>query len=54
MDPRADRCVVRRHVRYVDGKPAIISDYFDGKIVRGPELAKPEDTKRENIPAEAG
>jgi DNA-binding GntR family transcriptional regulator len=47
--------VVRRHIRYIDGKPAIISDdYFDEKIVRGTELAQPEDTKRENILAEAG
>ena len=48
-------CVFRRHGRYIDGKPAIISeDYFDEKIVRGTELAEPEDTKRENILAEAG
>ena len=47
--------MVRRHVRYIDGKPAIISDdYFDEKIVQGTELAEPEDTKRENILAEAG
>jgi hypothetical protein len=47
--------VVRRHVRYIDGKPAIISDdYFDEKIVQGTELAEPEDTTRENILAEAG
>lgn len=55
LDPRADTCVVRRHVRYIDGKPAIISDdYFDERIVRGTELAAPEDTTRENILAEAG
>jgi len=55
LDPRTDRCVVRRHVRYIDGKPAIISDdYFDERIVRGTELAEPEDTSRENILAEAG
>jgi DNA-binding GntR family transcriptional regulator len=43
------------HVRYIDGKPAIISDdYFDERIVRGTELAEPEDTARENILAEAG
>jgi DNA-binding GntR family transcriptional regulator len=55
LEPRTDVCVVRRHVRYIDGKPAIISDdYFDEKIVRGTELADPEDTKRENILAEAG
>jgi DNA-binding GntR family transcriptional regulator len=42
-------------VRYIDGKPAIISDdYFDEKIVQGTELAEPEDTTRENILAEAG
>ena len=46
---------MRRHVRYIDSEPAIISDdYFDERIVRGTELAKPEDTTRENIPAEAG
>ena len=55
LDPRTDRCIVRRHVRYIDGKPAIISDdYFDERIVRGTELAEPEDTSRENILAEAG
>ncbi len=55
LDPRTDICVVRRHVRYIDGKPAIISDdYFDERIVRGTELAEPEDTTRENILAEAG
>jgi GntR family transcriptional regulator len=42
-------------VRYIDGRPAIISDdYFDERIVRGTELAQPEDTTRENILAEAG
>ena len=47
--------MVRRHVRYIDGKPAIISDdYFDEKIVQGTELAEPDDTTRENILAEAG
>lgn len=55
LDPRTDICVVRRHVRYIDGKPAIISDdYFDERIVEGTELAQPEDTTRENILAEAG
>jgi GntR family transcriptional regulator len=55
LDPRTDICVVRRHIRYIDGKPAIISDdYFDEQIVRGTELAEPEDTTRENILAEAG
>lgn len=55
LDPRTDICIVRRHVRYIDGKPAIISDdYFDERIVRGTELAEPEDTTRENILAEAG
>jgi DNA-binding GntR family transcriptional regulator len=55
LDPRTDVCVVRRHVRYIDGKPAIISDdYFDEKIVRGTELAEPEDTIREDILKEAG
>jgi DNA-binding GntR family transcriptional regulator len=55
LDPRTDTCVIRRHVRYIDGKPAIISDdYFDEKIVRGTELAAPEDTTREDILKEAG
>jgi DNA-binding GntR family transcriptional regulator len=55
LDPRTDIVVVRRHVRYIDGKPAIISDdYFDEKIVEGTELAEPQDTTRENILAEAG
>jgi DNA-binding GntR family transcriptional regulator len=55
LDPKTDTCVVRRHVRYIDGKPAIISDdFFDEQIVRGTELAQPEDTTRENILAEAG
>src|SRR6201996_3642777 len=55
LDPRNDVVVVRRHGRYIDGKPAIISDdYFDERIVRGTELAAPEDTTRENILAEAG
>ena len=55
LDPRTDICVVRRHIRYIDGKPAIISDdYFDEKIVEGTELAEPKDTTRENILAEAG
>jgi DNA-binding GntR family transcriptional regulator len=55
LDPRTDTVLVRRHVRYIDGKPAIISDdYFDERIVEGTELAQPEDTTRENILAEAG
>lgn len=55
LNPQTDIAVVRRHIRYIDGKPAIISDdYFDEKIVRGTELAAPEDTTRENILAEAG
>jgi GntR family transcriptional regulator len=55
MDPQTDVCVVRRHVRYIDGRPAIISDdFFDQEIVRGTELDVPEDTTRENILAEAG
>jgi GntR family transcriptional regulator len=50
-----DTVVIRRRVRYIDGKPAIISDdYFDERIVRGTELAEPHDTTRENILAEAG
>jgi DNA-binding GntR family transcriptional regulator len=55
LDPKTDVCVVRRHVRYIDGKSAIIADdFFDEQIVRGTELAEPEDTTRENILAEAG
>jgi GntR family transcriptional regulator len=55
LDPKTDVCVVRRHERFIDGKPAIISDdYFDQQIVRGTELDEPEDTTRENILAEAG
>ena len=55
LDPRTDTVVVRRHVRYIDGKPAIISDdYFDERIIEGTELAQPEDTTRENILSEAG
>lgn len=55
LNPATGRCVVRRRVRYIDGRPGIISDdYFDEQIVRGTELAEPEDTTRENILAEAG
>jgi DNA-binding GntR family transcriptional regulator len=55
LDPQRDTCVVRRHIRYIDNKPAIISDdYFDEQIVRGTELAEPEDTTREDILKEAG
>jgi len=55
LDTRSDVCVVRRHVRYIDGKAAIISDdYFDEHVVEGTELAEQEDTTRENILAEAG
>jgi DNA-binding GntR family transcriptional regulator len=55
LDPATDTCVVRRHVRYFDGQPAIISDdYFDLRLVEGTELAAPEDTTREDILKEAG
>src|SRR6266700_7070785 len=55
LDPERDICVVRKHVRYIDGKPAILSDdYFNEQIVRGTELAEPEDTTREDILKEAG
>ena len=55
LDPATDTCVVRRHVRYIDGSPAIISDdYFDLRLVEGTELAAPEDTTREDILKEAG
>lgn len=55
LDPEHDVCVVRRHVRYIDDRPGIISDdFFDERIVRGTELAQPEDTTREDILKEAG
>lgn len=55
LNPDTDLCVVRRHLRYIDGKPSISADdYFDEAIVRGTELAAPEDTTREDILKEAG
>ncbi len=46
---------MRRHIRYVDDRQAIISDdFFDEWIVRGTELAEPDNTTRENILKEAG
>jgi GntR family transcriptional regulator len=55
LDEDADYCVVRQRVRYIDDNPGIISDdYFDEKIIRGTELAQPEDTTREDILKEAG
>lgn len=55
LNSDTDLCVVRRHLRYIDGKPAISADdYFDEAIVRGTELAAPEDTTREDILKEAG
>jgi GntR family transcriptional regulator len=55
LDPDKDLCVVRRHLRFIDGKPSITADdYFDEAIVRGTELAAPEDTTREDILKEAG
>ena len=55
LDPGKDLCVVRRRVRYIDDRPAITSDdYFDERIVRGTELAAPEDTTREDILKETG
>ena len=55
LDPQHDVCVVRRHIRYIDDRPGIISDdFFDERIVRGTELAEPEDTTREDILKEAG
>jgi GntR family transcriptional regulator len=55
LDPEHDVCVVRRHIRYIDDRPAIISDdFFDERIVRGTELAEPEDTTREDILKDAG
>jgi len=42
-------------VRFIDGRPGITADdYFDEAIVRGTELAAPEDTAREDILKEAG
>jgi DNA-binding GntR family transcriptional regulator len=50
-----DSVVVRRHLRGIDGTPAVIADdYFDARIVAGTELQSPEDTSREDILAEAG
>jgi len=55
IDSKTESCIVRRHVRYIDGKPSIVSDdYFDEGIVRGTELANPADTTREDILKEAG
>jgi GntR family transcriptional regulator len=55
LDPEKDQCVVRRHVRFIDGRPGITADdYFDEAMVRGTELAAPEDTTREDILKEAG
>ena len=55
LNPESDLCVVRRHVRFIDGQPGITSDdYFDEAIVRGTELAAPGDTTREDILKEAG
>lgn len=55
LDPATDVCVVRQRVRYIDGRPGIISDdYFDLRIVQDTELAQPEDTTREDILKEAG
>ena len=55
LDPGTDRCVVRRRVRYIDGRPAVISDdYFDERIVQGTGLTEPADTTREDILKEAG
>jgi GntR family transcriptional regulator len=55
IDSKTESCVVRRHVRYIDSHPGIISDdYFDEAIVRGTELAAPADTTREDILKEAG
>jgi DNA-binding GntR family transcriptional regulator len=55
LDLETDLCIVRRRTRYIDGEPGIISDdYFDEAIVRGTELAEPDDTTREDILKEAG
>ena len=43
--------VVRRHVRYIDGRRAIISDdYVDLRLVEGTEFAAPDNTTREAHP----
>ncbi len=48
--PSDDLCVVRQRVRYIDSKPAIISDdYFDERLVRSTELGEPRDTTREDF-----
>lgn len=55
LDPDTDRCVARMRVRFIDNEPAITNDdYFDERIVRGTELAAPDDTAREDILAEVG
>jgi GntR family transcriptional regulator len=55
LNTKTDRCVVRQRVRFIDGKPSIISDdYFDLRLVAGTELAAQEDTTREDILKEAG
>lgn len=55
LDTERDFCIVRRRTRYIDRQPGITSDdYFDEAIVRGTELAEPEDTTREDILKEAG
>jgi DNA-binding GntR family transcriptional regulator len=55
LDPRTDIAVVRRHLRYIDGKPAIISDeYFDERLVEGTELAEEKDTEPRKILAARG
>jgi hypothetical protein len=42
--------VVRRHVRYIDGRRAIISDdYVDLRLVEGTEFAALENTTREGV-----
>jgi DNA-binding GntR family transcriptional regulator len=34
LDPEHDVCVVRRHIRYIDDRPAIISDDFFDDILK--------------------
>ena len=51
LDPATDTRVIRRHVRAVDGQPAIVSDDdSDLKLIECTELAKPEGTTRPGHP----
>jgi GntR family transcriptional regulator len=55
LQPRRDIAVVRRQLRYIDGKPAIISDdYFDERIAEGTGLTEEKDTEPASILAGRG